>query len=429
MSLQLLTAVMEETCNFVRNQKQELFLAILFAILFIKLSQCSRRKQKPAPSAKLAGTARKKKDYDSDDTVASTEPGDMSNNEFSDQSYMTDASSRRAAKTSVRLVNKPIVRPPPGLTAPPGLTRSWAAPAGVPAWKHPDTRLNAGAQCFVPSKARMASNLNPESPCFVPSLGAVASVVEQNLAQGAEAPKNSQQLRQSIKMLKGALEDWESNLSAPSPAESPPLGPKDNLSVLQEALTKLSPEQANMVRTFLDQKVAADAVQQGGQKGPFTLSARTHPAGMPRPFTPFGGAGAPSEQVNQADAPKRLPLRSNCGFDESLKDHLRDLSELDTCARVLMVRRINRLGLDSPTLLKDYFKKFGTIERVMVAHTQCKVKNTHSTTMRVRPAPLGFVIMSTPEEANAALAQGTEHAVQPGVEIGAYPFESHSVVE
>jgi len=281
----------------------------------------------------------------------------------------------------------------------------------------------------------MQSTLNPESPCFVPSLGAVASVVEQNLAQGTEAAQNSQQLRQSIKMLKGALEDWESNLPPPSLAEAIPVGPKDNFTVLQEALTKLSPEQASMVRTFLDQKAAADEVQQGGQQGGFALSARTHPAGhsgkftVERPFTPFGCASR--DQVIHLDAmhgtkiPSRytMPQRSG-GSDKSLKDHLKVLSELDTCARVLMVRRINRLGLDSPTLLEDYFKKFGHIERVLVAHTRSKVKGSHSTTTRVRPAPLGFVIMSTPEEANAALAQGTEHAVQPGLEIGAYTFES-----
>jgi len=418
MSVQLLTSVMEDSYNFLSN--------------LIKLSQCNRRKQNPATSAKLAVTARKKRGYDSDDTLASTEPGDTSNNEFSDKSYVTDGSSRRAAKTSLRLVNKSIVRPPPGLTAPPGLTHPWTAPTSVPAWKRPESHLNADARCFVPSMATMQSNLNPESPGFVPSLGAMASVVEQNLAQGTAAPQNPQQLRESIKMLKGALEDWESNLPAPSLAEALPVGPKDNLTVLQEALMKLSPAQADTVRNFLDQKVEADAVQQGGQKGRFTSSARTHPAGMQRPFTRFGGAHAPWDQVNQADAPKRFPPRTTCqhspGSDESLKDHLRDLSKLDTCARVLMVRRINRLGLDSPILLKDYFKRFGNIERVLVAHTQSKSR-AHSNMMRVRPAPLGFVIMSTVEEANAALAQGTEHTVQPGVEICAYPFESHSVVE
>jgi len=336
---------MEDSYNFLRN--------------LIKLSQCNRRGQKPASPAKLAVAARNKRGYVSDDSLASTEPGDTSSNEFSEKSYMTDGSSRRAAKTSVRLVNKSVVRPPPGLTAPPGLTYPWTAPASVAAWKRPETL---------------------------------------------------------------------------------PLGPKDNLTVLQEALMELSPEQANTVRTFLDQKAAADEVQQGGQQGGFALSARTHPAGhsgkftVERPFTPFGCASR--DQVIHLDAmhgtkiPSRytMPQRSG-GSDKSLKDHLKVLSELDTCARVLMVRRINRLGLDSPILLKDYFKKFGHIDRVLVAHTQCKVKGAHSTTTRVRPAPLGFVIMSTPEEANAALAHGTEHAVQPGVEICAYPFESHTIDE
>jgi len=439
MSSQLLTSVMEGSYNFARD--------------LMKLSQCNKRKQKPTPpQIKLSswgkvGVSRKKKEtrwdsapkrFDSDDTVASTEPGETSNNEFSDKSDQTDASTMRsghqamrAPKMSARQLNA-MICPPPGLNAPPGLE----PPTSVPSWQRPETRLNAQAACFVPPSAKFGSSLNPDTPCFVPSLGAVASTVDQCLSQSfsQEIPQESQQLRQSIKMLKGALEEWEeNNLPAPGlPAAqhhvnaSP--GPSNNLAVLKEALTKLTPEQASMVKIFLDKKVAPnstsalskDTFQQRAQNGPFVPTAR--------PFAPYGGYERKWENVRQPKVPQRTGLKGvsqSAGFDESLKDHLRDLAELDQ-ARVLMVRRINRLGLESPPLLKEYFARFGNVERVMVAHTRCKAKGLENG--RVRPAPLGFVIMSKPEEAHAALAHGAEHSLQ-GVGITVSSFESHPIEE
>lgn len=431
-----MTSVMEGSYNFLLD--------------IIKLSQCNKRKQNVTkPQAKPLQTppswqkmgARRKKSVrcDSDESLASTEPGD-STNEFSDKSYHTDTSTgwssqgTRGPKTmSTQFRNAPM-RAPPGLDAPPGL-EAFGPPQGFPAWQRPDTRLNAEAPSFVPGHA--GPHLNPDTPAFVPSLGAVASAVDQGLAQGGgpEAHK-SQQLRQSIQMLKGALAEWEANLpeTKASSVQQPPPAPSDNLAVLQQALTKLSPEQASVVRTFLDKKanqstpgLIKDALQQGAQKGPFAPAGRSQPAGMQRPFTPFVGNRTSTEQVKR---PKTAALYRQGkpvleGCDESLRDHLRELAELQS-SRVLMVRRINRLGLDSPSILKEYFSRFGTVDRVMVAHTRCKAKGLEKA--RVRPAPLGFVVLSKTEEANAALAPGSEHSVN-GVDIGVFSFESHPIDE
>jgi len=427
MPSQFLNSVMEESYNFLHN--------------LVKLSKCAKRKQTSAfVPAKLLATARKPKDkkYDSDD-MASTEPGDTSNNEFSDKSCETDGSGRssgysgtRAPKTAYkRLANTPL-RPPPGLRAPPGLE----LPA-EPSWKLPAICLDTAIPP-VGMAGRSASSLNPNSPCFVPRLGAMASTMDQCLSEGysQELPHKSQQLRQSIKMLKGALQEWEASVSEPSPpAPQPhvatPHVAGNNLAVLQDALTKLTPQQASMMKSFLDKKVTSDnpetstynAFPRCVPMASLAQAACRHPGGMQDSSQACDRFN--EYQANQARIPRRAAPKSTPapGFEESLKDHLRDLAELDS-ARVLMVRRINRLGMDSPLLLKAYFARFGDVDRVMVAHTRTKAKGLEKA--RVRPAPLGFVVMGTPEQAKAALAQGEMHSVK-GVDIGAYSFESHSI--
>jgi len=108
---------------------------------------------------------------------------------------------------------------------------------------------------------------------------------------------------------------------------------------------------------------------------------------------------------------------------------LKDLADIDN-ARVLMVRKINQLGLDAAPPLKDYLSKFGHVDRVMVAPTRSKAKfgQTKNLPARVRPAPLGFVVMSTVDEAAAVLAAGSEHVVS-GHSIGVFSFQSHDIDE
>lgn len=421
---------MQESYNFLRD--------------LIKFAQCNKRQQKcklPEPKfnnkklmaswAKAHSRQKKETRSDSDDAFASTEPGETSNNEFSDKSYQTDASisgfsgqhGQRVPKASSIRSRNAVIRPPPGLDAPPGLEPTWSIGTDAPAWQRPETRLNAEAACFVPSTAAVhhsGGSSKPANPCFAPGLCSAPSDFEESASHSftPQLPK-SQQLRQSIKMLKGALEEWEANLPRQNVPAAPlqqhatdAMGTIDHLADLQQALTKLTPDQASMMRNLLDEKASMVSTS--------------------RPFTPFGASQPPWDQV-RARLPQKTAPRVNAsgpGFDESLKDHLRDLAELDS-ARVLMVRKINRLGLDSPLKLKEYFSGFGSIERVMVAHTRCpnsRAKATGAEKGRVRPAPLGFVVMSRAEDAMAALVKGAEHAIE-GVEIGVFPFESHPMDE
>jgi len=100
---------------------------------------------------------------------------------------------------------------------------------------------------------------------------------------------------------------------------------------------------------------------------------------------------------------------------ETLRMHLRSLIKIDS-GRILIVRKINRLGFASPDILRQHFSWYGEVERVLVAHS--RVKSSAPLTQagsqmasRLRPSGLGFIVMSKPEEAAAILAEGQEQVI------------------
>eukprot|EP00425_Heterocapsa_triquetra_P012922 CAMPEP_0195154880 /NCGR_PEP_ID=MMETSP0448-20130528/183877_1 /TAXON_ID=66468 /ORGANISM="Heterocapsa triquestra, Strain CCMP 448" /LENGTH=481 /DNA_ID=CAMNT_0040193661 /DNA_START=127 /DNA_END=1572 /DNA_ORIENTATION=+ len=117
------------------------------------------------------------------------------------------------------------------------------------------------------------------------------------------------------------------------------------------------------------------------------------------------------------------PKEAGHGHGETLRAHLRSLIKVE-CSRVLIVRKINRLGFGSPLLLKKYYGWYGNVERVLVAHSLVKVGpgSSASTCSRLRPSGLGFIVMSKTEEAQAILADGPLQMVC-GAEIRVQQFE------
>jgi len=108
---------------------------------------------------------------------------------------------------------------------------------------------------------------------------------------------------------------------------------------------------------------------------------------------------------------------------DSLRTNLRDLEHMDG-DRVLIVRRINRLGLESPALLEEYFSQYGPVEKVLVSHSRAKSYFGYSSA-RVRPAGLGFVVMSRTEDAEAILQAGANQVVS-GATITVHAYETRS---
>merc|ERR1719281_1886289 len=140
------------------------------------------------------------------------------------------------------------MRPPPGLAmnAPPGLD----APPGL----GQGTRLNKQAKVFVPSFAAPA----PEP---------------------VAAPGNSAQLRQSIRMLKQSLEQLEESHFGTQHAVNHSFESQE-LFALREALGRLAPQDAAMVKAFLDSK----AEQPASFAPPSLAQAIPPPTCMPMGF-------------------------------------------------------------------------------------------------------------------------------------------------
>merc|ERR1719401_2216003 len=74
---------------------------------------------------------------------------------------------------------------------------------------------------------------------------------------------------------------------------------------------------------------------------------------------------------NAAAAKKQLAANIAKEPTETLRMHLRSLIKVE-CNRVLIVRKINRLGFASSQVLEDHYSWHGKVERVLVAHSRVK---------------------------------------------------------
>jgi len=101
----------------------------------------------------------------------------------------------------------------------------------------------------------------------------------------------------------------------------------------------------------------------------------------------------------------------------SMRDDLERLKEYDA-QQCLIVRRIKRLGLGSPEILRQHFSGFGNVKEMLISHSFEK-KSAKCRADRVRPAALGFIIMDSVEGAQAALRAG------PTLMIGDVDIEVH----
>jgi len=88
----------------------------------------------------------------------------------------------------------------------------------------------------------------------------------------------------------------------------------------------------------------------------------------------------------------------------SLRDDLERLKEYGA-QQCLIVRRIKRLGLGSPEILRKHFSSFGGVKEMLISHSFEK-KTARCRTDRLRPAALGFIVMDSAESAQAALRAG-----------------------
>jgi len=104
----------------------------------------------------------------------------------------------------------------------------------------------------------------------------------------------------------------------------------------------------------------------------------------------------------------------------SLRDDLERLKEYDA-KQCLIVRRIKRLGLGSPEILREHLSAFGGVKEMLISHSLEK-KSAKCRADRVRPAALGFVVMNSVDGAQAALNAGPSLMIG-GVDVEVKIFE------
>lgn len=133
-----------------------------------------------------------------------------------------------------------------------------------------------------------------------------------------------------------------------------------------------------------------------------------HAPRSPDNVSPSSGGAQPAG-LRVKPAPAELPVP---GADETLRTHLRDLQKVSS-DRVVLVRKINRLGFESADVLKQHYSMYGTVDRVLVAHSHVKSQNRRCGS-RLRPSGLGFVVMGSKQEAEAILEDGLDQLIQAG---------------
>jgi hypothetical protein len=78
---------------------------------------------------------------------------------------------------------------------------------------------------------------------------------------------------------------------------------------------------------------------------------------------------------------------------------------------ILIVRRINKLGVRPVEKLQRYFSQFGRVINILVAHSTVR-QDQNPSCLRHRPSSLGFVHMATQEAVTKALSLGEERLVE-----------------
>mmetsp|Transcript_131367 Transcript_131367/g.238933 ORF Transcript_131367/g.238933 Transcript_131367/m.238933 type:complete len:420 (-) Transcript_131367:241-1500(-) len=378
------------------------------------IGMCSRRREQmtekkhtadekkhskaPLVSASFMHESLDKSCSDSDDNTGAsttsyeprTDPAVGSSDGSFDGSDASDLEVEAAwAEQRLKSMTLPV---PPGFKPPPGLDFANFCPDNLllPTQKTSKTRLNSRAAPFVSAPG---TRLNSSAAPFMPKGQAPASD-SQSAFIGA-----SQHLQETLVQLKQALAEWEVSM---------PKSDGQNIGTSVAATANFAIGAA---------AAAMDAV-------PYQAKPNLTSMMVPEPlqnvamFPPSWSVDLHQSSQSSGDqfngwslANKQVPVPvsiADCLSTQTLCDHLRSLDTMDP-SLIVIVRRIGRLGLESPTWLRAHFSKFGVVDQVLVAHSRSNAYGkAHA---RIRPAGLGFIVMSTAAEVQTILGAGPEHII------------------
>jgi len=136
-------------------------------------------------------------------------------------------------------------------------------------------------------------------------------------------------------------------------------------------------------------------------------------------------AAAPARKTSNADGAEKQQAAKP---SQTLSSSLQMLSGEDPDC-LFIVRRINKLGFKASRILKQHFSSYGSVVRVLVAHSTVRQQGDESGQgVRRRPSSLGFVQMQSAEAVRRVLAAGGEQQVK-GASIRVQKFEQKLVGE
>jgi len=123
----------------------------------------------------------------------------------------------------------------------------------------------------------------------------------------------------------------------------------------------------------------------------------------------------------QYPSPQHQPLTMPQKQVQTLSTSLQVLST-ESPDRLFIVRRINKLGFKATRILKRHYGAFGTVVKVLVAHSTVRQCGETHVQARRRPSSLGFVQMTTSDAVSQILSLGDDQEVD-GVIIRVQRFE------
>jgi len=118
-------------------------------------------------------------------------------------------------------------------------------------------------------------------------------------------------------------------------------------------------------------------------------------------------AAEPVDELQHGQGPSTAscaskPRKNPNDKDIPMQEILNTLESVDE-RRVMIVRKIKKLGFKSASRLREHFEQFGLVDNVYVSHSHLQ--------SRTRPASLGFVVMESEEASRSALELGSEQDV------------------
>lgn len=147
---------------------------------------------------------------------------------------------------------------------------------------------------------------------------------------------------------------------------------------------------------------------------PFGLETLQLLLASPRAPTLLAGQLSPINSTSSLEDPPRM----------NLLEALNVQSDSD-CQRIITVRKCHKLGFKSHVHLRQYFSKFGRVERVVLLPMRAKPKNTMEG-RGSRPSSMGFVVMESRDVVEAVLGFNNACGIH---EIKGWPIEVRNFVK